>query len=152
MLRQQYTFRPPGTTREGEDYTVALDGVTHVVLRIVPDITGGEARATLAAFRLLSCLASQTTPARDAQPARSAMRLGCRVRMGRASDSVHVHTCIMPDDHGWGMLQGDRIAIFCLDVDQQRREELIHGQRVVDTQRAPEPDVHRLHRHKAQAP
>ncbi len=53
MVRQQYTFRPPGTTREVEDYAVALDGVTHVVLRIVPDITGGDARATLAALRLL---------------------------------------------------------------------------------------------------
>ena len=52
----------------------------------------------------------------------------------------------------WGMPQGDSIAIFCMDVDQQRREDLIHGQGVVDTQRSPEPDVHRLHRQKAQAP
>ena len=36
---------------------LALDGVTHVVLRIVPDITGGDTWATSAALRRLSCLA-----------------------------------------------------------------------------------------------
>ena len=52
ILRQQYTFSPPGTTREVEDYTVNLDGVTALELTIVPDISGGDARASLISLRL----------------------------------------------------------------------------------------------------
>ena len=48
IVRQQYTFSPPGTIREVEDYTVDLDGVTAIDIRIVPDIGGGNARASLA--------------------------------------------------------------------------------------------------------
>ena len=53
LVRQQYIFRPPGTTREVEDYGLALDGVMHVVLRIVPDITGGAQPALGHAPRML---------------------------------------------------------------------------------------------------
>jgi len=52
IVRQQYNFSPPGTTREREDYPVDLDGVTTLELNIVPDISGGPARASLAQFRL----------------------------------------------------------------------------------------------------
>jgi hypothetical protein len=52
IVRQQYTFSPPGTTREVEDYNVQLDGVTAVELNIVPDIGGGPARATLSEWLL----------------------------------------------------------------------------------------------------
>jgi hypothetical protein len=52
IVRQQYNFSPPGTTREREDYAVALDGVTTLELNIVPDISGGPARASLAQLRL----------------------------------------------------------------------------------------------------
>jgi hypothetical protein len=52
VVRQQYTFSPPGTVHEVEDYQVSLDGVTHIELRIVPDIQGGDACATLAEMRL----------------------------------------------------------------------------------------------------
>ena len=52
LVRQQYTFSPPGTTREVEDYAVHLDGVTALAIQIIPDITGGEAWATLGALRL----------------------------------------------------------------------------------------------------
>jgi len=55
LVRQQYTFSPPGTTREVEDYEVHLDGVTALAIQIIPDITGGEAWATLGALRL-ACL------------------------------------------------------------------------------------------------
>jgi hypothetical protein len=48
IVRQQYTFSPPGTTREVEEYTVNLNGVTALEVRIVPDISGGAARASLA--------------------------------------------------------------------------------------------------------
>jgi hypothetical protein len=51
VVRQQYTFSPPGTVHEVEDYQVRLDGVTHVELRIVPDIQGGDACATLQEMR-----------------------------------------------------------------------------------------------------
>jgi hypothetical protein len=52
IVRQQYNFSPPGAVRELEDYDVDLDGVTALELRIVPDISGGRARAALAQLRL----------------------------------------------------------------------------------------------------
>jgi hypothetical protein len=48
ILRQQYHFSPPGTTREVEDYHVELNHVAALELRIVPDIGGGNACASLA--------------------------------------------------------------------------------------------------------
>jgi hypothetical protein len=52
ILRQQYNFSPPGATREVEDYEIDLDGVTALELKIVPDISGGSARASLAQLRV----------------------------------------------------------------------------------------------------
>ena len=52
ILRQQYNFSPSVAAREVEDYDVDLDGVTALELRIVPDISGGSARASLAQLRL----------------------------------------------------------------------------------------------------
>lgn len=52
IVRQQYNFSPREATREVEDYEVELDGVTALELKIVPDISGGRARATLAQLRL----------------------------------------------------------------------------------------------------
>jgi hypothetical protein len=52
LLRQQYNFSPPATTREVEAYTVNLEGVMALELSIVPDISGGEARASLAGLQL----------------------------------------------------------------------------------------------------
>ncbi|MGA7578219.1 MAG: hypothetical protein ACLQUW_09475 [Desulfobaccales bacterium] len=52
ILRQQYNFSPPDAGREVEDYNLDLDGVTALELKIVPDISGGGARASLAQLRL----------------------------------------------------------------------------------------------------
>jgi hypothetical protein len=52
ILRQQYTFGPPDTTREVEDYGVELNAVRALELRIVPDISESGACATLAQLRL----------------------------------------------------------------------------------------------------
>jgi hypothetical protein len=52
IVRQQYNFNPPGMTRELEDYTVDLVEVTALELRIVPDISGGDARASMAQLRI----------------------------------------------------------------------------------------------------
>src|SRR5436853_1943018 len=52
IVRQQYNFSPPGVTREFEDYAVDLVGVTTLELRIVPDISGGDARASVAQLRI----------------------------------------------------------------------------------------------------
>jgi hypothetical protein len=52
IVRQQYNFSPPGMTREFEDYTVDLVGVTALELRIVPDISGGDAYASVAQLRI----------------------------------------------------------------------------------------------------
>jgi hypothetical protein len=51
-VRQQFTFAPPGTTREREDYAVNLVDVSALELSIVPDISGGDAVATLQQFRI----------------------------------------------------------------------------------------------------
>jgi hypothetical protein len=52
IVRQQFNFSPPDTTRECEDYTVDLDAVTTLELNIVPDISGGAAHTSLAQLRL----------------------------------------------------------------------------------------------------
>jgi hypothetical protein len=52
IARQQYNFSPPGVTREFEDYAVDLVGVTVLELTIVPDISGGDARASVAQLRI----------------------------------------------------------------------------------------------------
>jgi hypothetical protein len=52
ILRQQYNFSPPGVTREVEDYTIDLDGVTALEMKIVPDINRGNAHASLAELRV----------------------------------------------------------------------------------------------------
>jgi F5/8 type C domain-containing protein len=52
IVRQQYNFSPPNSTNECEDYRADLDGVTELELNIVPDISGGAARASLAQLNL----------------------------------------------------------------------------------------------------
>jgi len=47
IVRQQYNFSPAANTRELEDYTVNLDGVLILEMNITPDISGGNARASL---------------------------------------------------------------------------------------------------------
>ncbi len=52
IVRQQWNFSPPDATREVEDYRVDLAGVMLLEAQIVPDISGGAARASLAQLRL----------------------------------------------------------------------------------------------------
>jgi len=52
IVRQQYTFSPPGTTREAEQYAVDINGLTTLELRVIPDIGGAPARASLSRLRL----------------------------------------------------------------------------------------------------
>ena len=52
IARQQFNFSPSGATREVEDYQVNLAGVEVLELTIVPDISGGDARASLQQFRV----------------------------------------------------------------------------------------------------
>ena len=52
IVRQQYNFSPPAAAREVEDYDVDLDAVTALELKIVPDISRGRARASLAQLRV----------------------------------------------------------------------------------------------------
>jgi hypothetical protein len=52
IVRQQWNFSSPGAIREVEDYQVELSGVTQLDLTIVPDQRGGDARASLARWRL----------------------------------------------------------------------------------------------------
>ena len=52
IVRQQWNFSPPATTREIEEYKVELADVTVLELIIVPDISGGMARASLKSLRL----------------------------------------------------------------------------------------------------
>jgi hypothetical protein len=52
IARQQYNFSMPDSTLELEDYSVELDGVAALELRIIPNISGGDARASLAECRV----------------------------------------------------------------------------------------------------
>jgi len=52
IVRQQYNFSIPDSTRQIEDYTVDLVGLTTLELSIVPDISGGSAFASIAQLRL----------------------------------------------------------------------------------------------------
>jgi hypothetical protein len=52
IVRQQFNFDPRGATEEVEEYSAPLRGVSALELRIVPDISGGPARARLAEFRV----------------------------------------------------------------------------------------------------
>jgi hypothetical protein len=52
IVRQQWNFSPHGATNEMEDHHVELSDVTVLELRIIPDISGGNAIASLAQLRL----------------------------------------------------------------------------------------------------
>jgi hypothetical protein len=52
IVRQQWNFSPQGATCETEDHRVDLSGVTVLELSIIPDISRGDARASLAQLRL----------------------------------------------------------------------------------------------------
>jgi hypothetical protein len=52
VVRQQWNFSPPNTSREVEEYQFDLSGVTVLELTIVPDISRGSARASLTSLRL----------------------------------------------------------------------------------------------------
>ena|SRR5438477_5669269 len=52
IVRQQWNFSPPNTTREIEEYHVQLSDVTALELVIVPDISRGSARASLKSLRV----------------------------------------------------------------------------------------------------
>jgi hypothetical protein len=52
IVRQQWNFSSPGAVREIEDYAVDLSNVGVLELMIVPDKSGGEARASLVKMRI----------------------------------------------------------------------------------------------------
>lgn len=52
IVRQQWNFSPQGATSEIEDHHVELPAVTVLELSIIPDISGGNAPASLAQLRL----------------------------------------------------------------------------------------------------
>jgi hypothetical protein len=52
ILRQQYHFSPPHSAQETENYAVDLKQLKALELRIIPDISGGEACAKLTRLRL----------------------------------------------------------------------------------------------------
>ena len=52
IVRQQWNFSPQGATSETEDIHLELPAVTELELSIIPDISGGNALASLAHLRL----------------------------------------------------------------------------------------------------
>lgn len=52
LVRQQFNFSPSGAVREQEDYQMNLHGIAALELTIVPDISGGDARASLQQLRV----------------------------------------------------------------------------------------------------
>ena len=52
IVRQQFTFSPPGTAVEREEYATDLAGLSQLELTIIPAIDGGDAIATLREWRI----------------------------------------------------------------------------------------------------
>ncbi len=52
IVRQQWNFDPRGSTREVEDYSVNLAGLTMLELTIIPDRSKGQVFASLDQLRL----------------------------------------------------------------------------------------------------
>jgi hypothetical protein len=52
IVRQQFTFSPPGTTVEREEYATNLDAVSQLELAIIPAIDDRDAVATLREWRI----------------------------------------------------------------------------------------------------
>ncbi len=52
IVRQQWNFSPSGSVREIEEYAVDVADATMLELIIVPDLSAGEARASLSNLRL----------------------------------------------------------------------------------------------------
>lgn len=52
IVRQQWNFSAPTSTREIEEYSLELSDVALLELTIVPDISGGPVRASLKSLRL----------------------------------------------------------------------------------------------------
>ena len=52
IVRQQWNFSPPETVTEAEEYQLELSNVTVLELIIVPNMSGGTARASLKSLRL----------------------------------------------------------------------------------------------------
>jgi len=53
IVRQQWSFSPHGSTSEVEEYRVDLDSVSVLELTLRPDLTPGNAFATLAKWRVV---------------------------------------------------------------------------------------------------
>ena len=52
IVRQQWNFSPPSTMNETEDHHVELPAVTMLELSIIPNMSGGDACASLAQLRV----------------------------------------------------------------------------------------------------
>lgn len=52
VLRQQFNFSPDGATEDVEEYTLELEGVSVIQLRIVPSIDGRPATARVSELRV----------------------------------------------------------------------------------------------------
>ncbi len=52
VVRQQWNFGPGGAAEEVEDYRVDLPGVIELEIVVTPDISGGDAHASLAEMRV----------------------------------------------------------------------------------------------------
>jgi hypothetical protein len=52
VVRQQFNFSPPGTTRQVEHYSLDIAGATVLELRVTPDVGGGPALASLSQLRV----------------------------------------------------------------------------------------------------
>ena len=52
IVRQQFNFSPSGCTREEEDFRIERASITGLELTIIPDIRGGDSRASLRQLRV----------------------------------------------------------------------------------------------------
>src|SRR5262245_39768441 len=87
LRRQEYTFSPPGTTFEREEWSVTVEVATHLQLVITPDKGGAPCRATLISLALQYGLRVADYPLDSACVARELApkyHTGCARESGRS--------------------------------------------------------------------
>lgn len=62
LVRQQWNFSPPNTIEELEEYKVELFSIAALELSIIPDISLGDARASLQRLQLAVCPQTSSVP------------------------------------------------------------------------------------------
>jgi hypothetical protein len=107
IVRQQFNFSPPNTTREIEEYNLQLSDVTVLELVIVPDISRGAACASLKSLHVSwpAAIFSQTSADQETKgKSRDSERAaGIALGLGSLADSLPQRELLSGDTNSLGV-------------------------------------------------